>query len=265
MKLMECLQQGLRKMIKKYLLYSLVFITTSFLVILLFDSIIMPFYVRMDDGRYMVNVTDKNIEYGRKILESEGYKTLIGDTLFTAKFEQGTIVDQYPTPNTRVKKGRTVRLKISHPEKMVSVPDLIGRSIRSADLIINQLGLEIDTVYQEYNSDVPSGNVTWQYPKSGDMLNKGMGLHLTISLGVPPNFFQVPNLFGLSKKKAIIDIKRAGFTLGKIFYRQNEDLIPYTVLDQSITAETILETSSKIDLTVSVLDMQDIFNQIIDK
>ena len=123
----------------------------------------------------------------------------------------------------------------------------------------------MDTVYQEYNSDVPSGNVTWQYPKGGDMLNKGMGLHLTISLGVPPNFFQVPNLFGLSKKKAIKDLERSGFNLGKIFYRQNEDLIPYTVLDQSISAETVLEKPVAIDLTVSVLDMQDIFNQMIDK
>ena len=40
-----------------------------------------------------------------------------------------------------------------------------------------------------------AGNVTWQYPKGGDLLGKGTGLHLTISLGVPPNFFQVPTLF----------------------------------------------------------------------
>ena len=51
----------------------------------------------------------------------------------------------------------------------------------------------------------------------------------------------------------------------KIFYRQNEDLIPYTVLNQSITAETVLEKPVSIDLTVSVLDMQDIFNQIINQ
>ena len=63
----------------------------------------------------------------------------------------------------------------------------------------------------------------------------------------------------------VADLERAGFKLGKIFYRQNEDLIPYTVLDQSIAAETVLEKPSSIDLTISVLDMQDIFNQMIDK
>ena len=237
----------------------------SIFLIVLFDAFLMPKYVRMGTGRYMVNVIDKNISYGQKILDSEGYKIVVSDTLFTSAFEPGTIVDQYPNPNTRVKEGRTIRLKIAQPEKMVSIPDLIGRSLRSSELALNQIGLEIDTVYEEYNSDVPSGNVTWQYPKGGDLLGKGTGLHLTISLGVPPNFFQVPNLFGLSKKKAVEDLERAGFKLGKIFYRQNEDLIPYTVLNQSITAETVLEKPVSIDLTVSVLDMQDIFNQMINQ
>ena len=199
------------------------------------------------------------------MLKSEGYRSIISDTLFSSSYQPGTVVDQYPAPNTRVKEGRTIRLKISQPEKMVLIPDLIGRSLRSAELALNQVGLEIDTVYEEYNSDVPNGNVTWQYPKGEDKLNRGMGVHLTISLGVPPNFFQVPNLFGLSKRKALIDLEKSGFMLGKIFYRQNEDLIPYTVLDQSISAETVLEKPTKIDLTVSVLDMQDIFNQMIDK
>ena len=225
----------------------------------------MPKYVRMGTGRYLVDVIDKHLSYGQKVLETEGYKIVVSDTLFTSSFDPGTIVDQYPKPNTRVKEGRTIRLKISQPEKMVSIPDLIGRSLRSSELALNQIGLEIDTVYEEYNSDVPNGNVTWLYPKGEDKLNRGMGVHLTISLGVPPNFFQVPNLFGLSKRKAVIDLEKSGFMLGKIFYRQNEDLIPYTVLDQSISAETVLEKPTKIDLTVSVLDMQDIFNQMIDK
>ena len=100
---------------------------------------------------------------------------------------------------------------------MVPIPDLIGMSLRSAELALNQNGLAVDTVYKEYNSDVPSGNVTWQYPKGGDLLNRGMGIHMTISLGVPPNFFQVPNVFGLSKKKAERDLQKAGFKIGKIF------------------------------------------------
>ena len=224
----------------------------------------MPIYVRHGQGGYMVNVKGKHLEYAMNILKSEGHKGIVSDTLFSSAFKPGIVIDQYPSTNMKVKAGRTVRLTIVNSEKSVIVPDLIGRSERSAELDIRQVGLEIDTTYKEYNSDVPAGNVTWQYPKGGDMLSRGMGVHLTISLGVPPNFFQAPNVFGLSKKKAIIEIEKAGFVLGKVYYRQNEDLIPYTVLDQSLKPGTVLEESVIIDLTISVLDMQDIFNNIIE-
>ena len=212
----------------------------------------------------MVNVEGKQLEYALNILSSEGHRGLVSDTLFSSAFNPGVVIDQYPSTNMKVKEGRTVRLTIANAERSVMVPDLIGRSERSAELDISQVGLEIDTVYKEYNSDVPAGNVTWQYPKGGDMLSRGMGVHLTISLGVPPNFFQAPNIFGLSKKKAIVEIEKSGFSLGKVYYRQNEDLIPYTVLDQSLKPGTVLEKSSAIDLTISVLDMQDIFNNILE-
>ena len=109
-------------MVKNIITHIIVFGITSLILILFFNSFLMPFYVRMDDGRYMVNVINKDINYAENILKAEGYKSLISDTLFTAKFQQGTVVDQYPTPNTRVKEGRTVRLKIAYAEKMVQIP-----------------------------------------------------------------------------------------------------------------------------------------------
>ena len=245
----------------KYTILSIGIITT--IIIIVADFLIMPFYVRHGQGSYMVNVKGKQLDYALDILSSEGHKGVVSDTLFSSAFKPGIVIDQYPSTKMKVKEGRTVRLTISNAERSVIVPDLIGRSERSAELDIRQVGLEIDTVYKEYNSDVPPGNVTWQYPKGGDMLSRGMGVHLTISLGVPPNFFQAPNVFGLSKKKALLEIEKSGFSLGKVYYRQNEDLIPYTVLDQSLKPGTVLEQAVKIDLTISVLDMQDIFNQMI--
>ena len=246
----------------KYYVYFLIIFSLGFGFIL--DIIIMPIYVRKNEGRYMLNVKNKTLKYAKEALKSEGYKSIVSDTLFSSIYEPLMIVDQYPAPNIKVKKGRTVRLKISFTEKMVVVPYMVGRSQRSAEIDLQQIGLQIDTLYKEYNSEVPIGNITWQYPKSGDKLSKKMGVHLTVSLGVPPNFFQVPNIFGLSKRTAIKELENSGFTLGKIYYRQNEDLIPFTVLDQSISPGTVLEKPVGIDMTISVLDMQDIFNNIIE-
>ena len=46
----------------------------SIFLMVLFDSFLMPKYVRMGTGRYMVNVIEKNISYGQKVLDSEGKK-----------------------------------------------------------------------------------------------------------------------------------------------------------------------------------------------
>lgn len=249
----------------KIITYIAVFGSLVIFVIILMDLVIMPTYVRKDKDQYLVNVKGKPLTYALKVLSSEGFKGVVSDTLFSDHFDAETVVDQYPVENTKVKQGRTVRLKIAQNEKLVKVPYLVGQSLRSAELALVQAGLEIDTVYQEYNSDYPLGNITWQQPKGGDRLKKGLGVHLMVSQGVPPNFFQVPNLYGLSQKRAKEELLASGLRIGSISYRQNEDLIPYTVLDQSIPAGTVLEKRAIINITVSILDLNDIYNQVIDK
>jgi len=92
-----------------------------------------------------------------------------------------------------------------------------------------------------------------------------MGIQITLSKGLPPDFYQVPNVIGLSLKNATELIEKARLKVGKISYHQDEDLVPYTVLDQSLTEGTVLDRSIPIDLVVSVLDMQDIFNRLTDE
>jgi beta-lactam-binding protein with PASTA domain len=224
------------------------------------EYLVMPAYTRQNQNRIMIDIKNRNLDDALKILKSENYKYEVSDTLYTNKFQLGTIVDQYPKPNTRVKSGRTVRLKIAQPEKSVAIPNLIGQSRRSAELELNQMGLLIDTVYTEYNPEYPNGTIAWQYPKAGDRRKKGMGIQITVSKGMPPNFFQVPNLIGLSINQAKDLIFKSRLKVGKISYHQDQDLVPYTVLDQSIKNGTVLDVTSTINLVVSVLDIQDIFN-----
>ena len=226
------------------------------------EYLIMPIYTRQNQNRIMIDIKNKHLDDAINILKSENYKYEVSDTLYTNKFELGTIVDQYPKPDTRVKSGRTVRLKIAQPEKSVAIPNLIGQSRRSAELELNQMGLLIDTVYTEYNPEYPNGTIAWQYPKAGDRRKKGMGIQITVSKGMPPNFFQVPNLIGLSINQAKDLIFKSRLKVGKISYHQDQDLVPYTVLDQSIKNGTVLDASATINLVVSVLDIQDIFNNL---
>ena len=242
--------------------YLLAFGAVSFVVVILFEYIIMPMYTRHNTGQYLMDVQGKTLEEAIAMIEAEDFRAIVSDTMYTNKVAEGIVVDQYPKPNMKVKTGRTVRLKISTSEKLVFIPNLIGQSLRSAELVLQQAGLLIDTVYSEYNPEYPKGTIAWQYPKANNTMKKGFGIQVTLSKGLPPDFYQVPNVIGLSLNQAKEYLAEARLKVGKISYHEDQDLVPHTVLDQSISEGTVLDRPMNINLVVSVLDLQDIFNQL---
>ena len=249
-------------MMNKIIQFLIAFGIVSLVLILIFDWFIMPSYVRQDKTLIVTDITGKNLNRALIELETEGYKGVVYDTVYTADVTPQTVVDQYPVAGAKVKPGRTIRLKISRSEKLIIVPNLVGQSRRSVEISLQQIGLRIDTVYTEFNPDYPKGTVAWQFPKSGDHIKKGMGLQITVSQGLPPDFFQVPQLFGMSMQNAKDLLTKARLKVGKISYKQNEDLVPYTVLDQSIAPGTVLDQTIQVDLVVSILDLKDIFDKL---
>jgi len=237
----------------------------SIIIITLFEIMIMPYYVRLGKSKELVDVTSMDIRSALIMIKTSGFKGVVTDTIYTSEVEPDIVLDQHPEPGAIVKKRRTVRLKISQAEKLVLVPNIIGQSERSAQLLLNQVGLKIGTISKAYNSIHPDGVIIGQIPDSAETIPKGYSIRVVMSKGRSPNDIQVPSLFGLSKEAAEIALRKSGLRIGKVYYKQNEDLIPYTILDQSIQAGTILDSPQNIDITVSVLDLQDIFEQVIDK
>ena len=159
-------------MLNKIINFTIALIISSAIIFLIFDWLIMPFYIRKGNSVIVMNLQGKNVDRALKELNAEGFKGEVFDTLYTSKVDPGTVIDQYPVSGNRVKKGRTIRLKISQQEKMINVPNLVGQSKRSAEISLQQLGLNIDTIYTEYNPDYQRGTIAWQFPKFGDKIKK---------------------------------------------------------------------------------------------
>lgn len=252
-------------MIRIFIRYLFIVCIVTGMFFLLFDKIVMPLYVSHSQSRYLPNVVGLPFEEARNRLEVEGFSVLKGDMKYTDQFLPGTVIDQYPKSFMRVKPGRRVRLTLSEREKMVMVPDVVGKSIRSAKLEIQESRLRIESELSEYDSEVPKNVIKWQHPRAGDYLRPGSGMTIIVSLGRPPDFYQVPQLFGLSLEQAKELLHREGLEVGRIYYRQNEDLLPNTVLEQSIEAETILDRPVPVDITVSILDLDDVYRSLMEK
>ncbi len=249
-------------MLKKLAKYLITLGIITIIALILLEAVIMPFYVRQGKSKELIDVTSLDVRSALIMIRTSGFKGVVSDTIYTDQVEPNIVLDQYPKPGSIVKKKRTVRLKISQSERMVKVPYIVGQSQRSAEILLNKSGLKMGAVSKDYSPIYPEGVIIEQIPDSMQTIPKGYNVRVIISQGRSPNEILVPSLFGLSKDAAYVELEKAGLKIGKIHYKQNEDLIPYTVLDQSIPAGTVLEESKLIDLTVSVLDLQDIFQDV---
>ena len=78
-------------------------------------------------------------------------------------------------------------------------------------------------------------------------------INITLSVGPEPEAFVVPQLEGRTLQDAVLKIQQAGLRLGQLTYTIVPDLLPETVIRQSLQANTIVEKGATIDLELSSL------------
>ena len=83
-------------MISRFIHFILAFLTVSIGLFILFDQVIMPAYIRKDQTITVMDVKGKLLDRALRELDSEGFKGLVFDTVYTSKVDPLTIIDQYP-------------------------------------------------------------------------------------------------------------------------------------------------------------------------
>ncbi len=223
-------------------------------VLLLFDRLLMPAYVRHGQVRYLPNVVGLPFPEAEGILKKGGFRVEKSHVAHTQELPPNRVLDTFPKAYARVKKGRIIQLTVPELEKMVSVPDVVAKSLRTAEIEIARAGLVIDTVLSAYSDDFESGSITWQSPRGGNLLRRGSGISLMVSAGQAPLAFYVPSIVGKGFPAGRREILDAGLEVGRVRYLYAPNLLPNTVIDQSIAGGTVLKVKRAINLTVSTYD-----------
>ena len=222
------------------------------------DFIVMPIYVRYGQEIILPDTQGMEIEEAAKLLESRGFKVVEKDPKFTTALKPGHVYEQTPAPLSKVKKGRRVYLTPSLEERLLTVPDIIGLSQRNAYLKIERTGFKIDSIFYDFSNKILEGAVIAQSIPAKLEAKRGTPIWITVSLGSQPNIFSVPNLRDKSLVNAKDLIVKAGLKEGNISYSLDEDLIPFTIIWQSINPGTKLKKRVSIDLIVSITDIDQI-------
>jgi eukaryotic-like serine/threonine-protein kinase len=238
--------------IKKTKLFKIfIYFLILIVFILLMDRIVMPNYVRLGDETELPDVVDLELDEAVKLLQNQGFKVLVSDSLYDAHYKKGHIVEQMPTAYSTAKKGRQVYLTISIGERPIVMPNLFYISPRDAEFLLNSYGLELQSVFYEYDDASPEGVVIAQSYPQGQKVKAGTKISITVSLGPFPERKTVPNLIGKSLDAARRQLQILGLRNINIEYEETENILPRTVLKQSVAAGVGIEEVTSITLTVS--------------
>ena len=169
------------------------------------------------------------------------------------------ILEQSPPPGARRKvipgqRRVALHLTVSMGQPVHPVPDTVGLSRIAAEKALRDRGLSADI----RESAPPSvrrsdaGCVLRSVPPAGTRLEEGDSVILYVAPDAPASSVRCPSLVGLDLASARDALSRAGLSAGQVLFLPSPDLLPGTVLSQSLAPSSLLPPGTPVALSVSV-------------
>lgn len=218
---MDFLKFLISKAFFKNLLLAIIILVILLLAILIWLRI----YTHHRQAISVPDLSGLTVEEVDDVTASRDLTFEIIDSVFSTELPRGTVVKQNPRPNSKVKKNRNIFLTMNavNPE-MVSMPQLVGISIRQARLAIENAGLQLGKI--SYKPDYAINNVLQQnlndsVIKEGSEIHKGATIDLVLGMGLSGETTKVPDLIGLILEPAKVEIADNYLNIGAITYDES--------------------------------------------
>lgn len=211
---------------KKFYL-NLLIILALCIVILLLTFRMLDKYTRHDKVYTMPDFIGQDYHEVERQYSNDFHFFLI-DSVYPKGQQPGSIYQQDPLPNSKIKKGRNVYIIIvAETPEMTTMPNTRRISLREAIGRLESSGLQID--HLEYVKSSYKNNVVEQLYQGrpievGTELVKGSKITLQVGLGDDRFYVKVPNLIGKTMADAKHLLHLAGLNVGKETYEDNDSV-----------------------------------------
>lgn len=188
------------------------------------------------------------VQEAEKAADKAGVRVEVIDSVYSQRY-RGRVKNHTPSPGTMVKKGRRVLLTVNAINaKKVTVPNLVGYSLRQAIPELNMRGLELGRII--YKTDMATNNVLQQLYR-GSSVNPGAQVEaesvidLVVGLNSSDCRTLIPDVIGKDEREArktlhdsYLNVKSAVFdadvktwedSLSAVVYKQTPASSQYSV------------------------------------
>ncbi|RPI26906.1 MAG: PASTA domain-containing protein [Acidobacteria bacterium] len=140
-------------------------------------------------------VTGRTLEETKKTLAKVQLTVEVSGERYDSAVPAGKVVSQLPPPGGMIKANRSVQVVVSLGSRRNPIPDLVGSSMRSAQLMVLQSGYELGSVSMISRDVSGQEGVVQQYPtpQSKEVVSQKIDLLVNASR---PKRFVMPDLTG---------------------------------------------------------------------
>ena len=168
------------------------------------------------------DLTSMSVDQARREASRKNLRVEVIDSIFVRRMEKGAVYSQNPKAGTQVKRGRRIMLTINAMNaKKISMPNLVGYSMRQAKAELNSRGLALGKLI--YINDIATNNVLRQFYRNreirpGRMIETGSEIDLQVGLNPSDNVTYVPNVKGMKYLRAVDAIHDNSLNIGRIVF-----------------------------------------------
>jgi serine/threonine-protein kinase len=164
------------------------------------------------------------------------------------KVPSGRIMQQDPAPGLPARRGRTIRVWLSSGPRTATIPLLVGQTERTADIRLEQDGIEIGSVSEFRSPDYPADTVVAQDPPPSSRAPK---IALLVNRGEAAASFVMPDVIGMDGERAAQVLRMRGFRVAIVGSQPYPGVPAGTVVRQQPSGGFQVAPSDAISLEVS--------------
>jgi len=242
------LQQGIKKFIK----FILATFASIVFGVLIFNQL-MGIVVSQKKEIMVPDLTGKTVGQALEILSKQDLYIKKAGEQYNENIPDGSIIFQDPPPASVVKEGKVIKVIVSSGGQVIFVPQLVGKSLREAKILLRQAGLVLGEEAGTYSEEIKKDFVIAQDPSPEEIVARGSMINLVVSLG-PTREAEVPlmvNLLGQNIRTARKILQDMNLSLGEIEETVNDNVPEGTILKQEPHPDEIINENTIVKVTVA--------------
>ncbi|MCA6072815.1 MAG: PASTA domain-containing protein [Endomicrobium sp.] len=198
------------------------------------------------------NVVGKSLYNALEELSKEGFGIKKDGEEPNQNVPTGTILRQNPLAGMTVRGGKIIRVTLSQGGEIIYVPDLIGQTIRSADIALRYATLVMGEVSRKFSISAEKGIVISQDTVAGSKVDKDSVVNIVVSDGMPPEgIILMPNFINKNIERAKTWAEEHGINVN-VKSEESSNIETNTITEQYPAFDTDVTDEKNITVTVAV-------------